>query len=369
MDYKYEERWTADSIEEIECKESIGKIFKLSNVSYFCDESFETIYFPGKTYIATAELYLWHYLYDNIAQFEYLKTQIPDLKMQMLSPVGFDGGPVEEFLKESRKMDFGVMHSEPIDPPPHKYFEDTFKVFVDQKNITNINKSNLKFEEVYLAFDSGKYFVNIFKQHQDKFWFGVYHAYWTDKFFEQTSYKNRDLFNETWWRDIGIISMRNKLIKEIDKNKINTPKKIFISRKDSDKRYNSNKKSNRYVENQIGDSVEEYFVSQGYESISFEGMAYFEQLQYFRNATHIAGVVGSGFCQTIVCKPETFVTTIFLNKKYFFSYQFISRLIPYKLIELDLRRVGDDFEKIKVYLKKHIGYLKNIEDLNNAKNN
>ena len=73
MEFK-KDSWSVGKIEEIDATDSIGKIFKLSDVKYINNPNEETIHYPGKTFMGTATLYIWHYLYETIAQFEYLKT-------------------------------------------------------------------------------------------------------------------------------------------------------------------------------------------------------------------------------------------------------------------------------------------------------
>lgn len=372
MPFDFPERWSAGKIDVIDATDSLGKIFKLSNVSYNINPEQKTIHFPGKTFIAYSELWIWHYLYDNIAQFEYLKTQIPDVKMRMFCPTSFSGGTIENFLEEAKRMNFHTLSETELDKQPHKYLEDTFKIFVDQEDIFDIYTYNMTFDEVYFVIDQQRLFSTVLQNYNERFWFGVSHAYWLKNDFEKNSHTTRDLFMDSWWREIGILAMRERLIAELNKINIETPKKIFLSRKDANKRYKETLNPavvpihDRLIKEEIDDLIENYFIDKGYKPIILEGMGYLEQLKYFQNATSIAGIIGSSLCQTLVCDPKCCVSEILINKRYEFSYKFISENVGYKLARLDLRRINEEPEKIVNQLDKHYGYIQNIERFKNG---
>ena len=372
MAFDFPDRWSAEKIDVIDATDSIGKIFKLSNVSYKTGVESETIHFPGKTFIAFSELWIWHYLYDNLAQFEYLKTQIPDLKMRMFCPTSFSGGTIDSFLEECKRMNFHVLSDTELDVQPHKYLVDTFKIFVDQEDIFDIYSKNMTFDEVYFVIDQQRLFNTVLAEYNERFWFGVRHAYWIKDDYEGVAHRTRDLFMDSWWREIGILSMREKLLKELNKINTQTPKKIFLSRKDANERYAKTLNPavvaihDRVIKKETDDLIEDYFIQKGYTPVLLEGMGYLEQLKYFQNADSIAGLIGSSFCQTLVCDPKCCVSEILINKRYDFTYRFISDNVGYKLARLDLRKIVDEPDKIIEQLEKHYGYTQVIEKFKNG---
>jgi len=158
--------------------------------------------------------------------------------------------------------------------------------------------------------------------------------------------------------------MRNIFLKKLKDVNIETPKKIFLSRKDANERYKEKglgPSFDRYCSDEINEVIEEFFISKGYHSIILEGMGYLEQLNYFKNATHIAGVIGSSFCQTLVCNPSAIVSQIMVNKRYDFTYQFISEMAGYYLNDIDLRSVYPDLNKIKLILETKYGFIEALD--------
>jgi hypothetical protein len=364
MTYQFPERWKAESVEVIDVEESFGKIFKLSNVSYTNREHKQTIHIPGKTYIGLADFYIWHFLYDSVAQFCYLKTKIKDLNPFFISPAVMKNGTKEEFLDQLRYISFHVESDTVRETQPHKYFEDLFEIFITQDNMYNLESYNFTFEEVYFVYDNVRYFnkipqlVNTGRQ-----WFGVPYAYWINNSWESRAHLTRGIFPETWWRSLGILEMRNIFLKKLKENTTETPKKIFLSRKDANGRYKERGLSptfDRHCSDEVDETIEDFFVSKGYYPIVLEGMGYLEQLNYFKNATHIAGIVGSAFCQTLVCNPSAVVSQIMVNKRYDFTYQFISEMVGYHLNDIDLRTVYPNLDKIKLTLETKYNFAESV---------
>jgi hypothetical protein len=364
MTYQFPDRWKAESVEVIDTPDSFGKIFKLSNVSYTNKSHTETIHVPGKTFIGLADFYIWHFLYDSIAQFCYLKTQIKDINLFFIAPAVVEPGTKDDFLDQMKYISFHAKSDTIKEPQPHKYFEDIFEIFVTQEHIYNLDSVNFTFEEVYFVYDNVRYFNRVPELlHAGKHWFNIPYAYWINNSWESRAHITRGVFPETWWRSIGILEMRNIFLKKLKDVKTETPKKIFLSRKDANGRYKERGLSptfDRYCSDEVDSTVEDFFVSRGYHPIVLEGMGYLEQLNYFKNATHIAGIVGSSFCQTLVCNPSAIVSQIMVNRKYDFTYQFISEMVGYHLNDIDLRSVYPVIDKIKLILEKKYGFIESV---------
>ena len=118
------------------------------------------------------------------------------------------------------------------------------------------------------------------------------------------------------------------------------------------------------TEMEDNDMIENYYVEQGYHSVNFEGMAYLDQLNHIRNATHVAGLIGSGFTSLYVAKPGCQVIEILVNKKYQFTYNFLAQLVPFKLTQIDLRMLLGDPERLKEVFELKNNYINSLEESN-----
>jgi capsular polysaccharide biosynthesis protein len=163
--------------------------------------------------------------------------------------------------------------------------------------------------------------------------------------------------------------MRSLFLKELESYPVTPHKKIFISRRDADERYRKQileqeKLSSffRYVDPEINDKIEDYYISRGYYPVNFEGMSYLDQLNYIKNATHVAGLIGSGFTSLFVAKQGCIVTEILVNKKYNFTYKFLADLVPFKFNRLDLRLLVGAPEKFEEVFKLKTRYIDSLEE-------
>ncbi len=68
-------RFEIESIESVDVPESVGKIFKLTNVNLTPKPGDKVIEVPGKTFFVGAGYYIWHFLFDEIAAYVYVKKQ------------------------------------------------------------------------------------------------------------------------------------------------------------------------------------------------------------------------------------------------------------------------------------------------------
>jgi hypothetical protein len=354
-------RWIADSVEVIDAPDSMGKIFKISNAQVINNKKEEVIRIPGKTYIGETQLYLWHFLYDDIAQYVYLKKHIPDLNLFLFAPKELRCSTKSEFLEDIKHMNFHQRHEEKSENGPHKYFEDILPLFLTQEHLPNLFKGNYSFEEIYFVYDSRYYFSKLADLVKAGLhWFNVPYAFWLPfGTWEERADIHRAVFNEFWWRDIGMLEMKKIFLEQIKDYPTDTPKKIFVSRRDAHKRHKATSDpgpiSQRVVDERLNNRIEEAFEANGYEMVHLEGMGYFDQLNLFRNATHVAGLSGTGLCQTLVCGPNTFLTQIFATKLYGFSYKFIPKSIGFKIQSLTFTNVKQ-LDKIKEIVDKHCAY-------------
>lgn len=355
------EGWTFDSVELIDVPESFGKIFKLTNVKLKCAKrDAETVHIKGKKFISEGLYYIWHYMYDSLAQYLYLKKHIKDLEFWTFIPHELEDGTKEDFFKQVKRIAFHNKSETDLEVYPHKYFEDIFDIFTTQDYFYTTNNHNLVFDEIYFCFDHQRRWTYDKKMiTAGRQWFGVNFAYWYPDNWEERVNKPRAIFNETWWRDIGLLEMRKLFLKKLEGYPTDTPKKIFISRKDSLARHSllADKSAARLHPAHLEETIEQCFVDSGYSPLKLEGMGYLEQLNIFRNATHVAGVVGSGFCQTFICDSDVVVSPIYVNNNYDFSYDFVIKNMGAKLNQIDLRPIMTNKEKVQQSLSKNIAYM------------
>jgi hypothetical protein len=107
---------------------------------------------------------------------------------------------------------------------------------------------------------------------------------------------------------------------------IDTPKKIYISRRSHLSKHPENIGTNytqrRKCMNE--DSLVELLEKHGYVEVFCEDLPMSVKINYFKNATHIAGFIGGGMANCLFAKPETrvlcFETPTFLDVNYRFAY-------------------------------------------------
>jgi hypothetical protein len=91
-------------------------------------------------------------------------------------------------------------------------------------------------------------------------------------------------------------------------------------------------------------------------------MSYLDQLNYIRSATHVAGLIGSGFTSLFVAKPGCVVTEILVNKKYNYTYKFLADIVPFRLHRIDLRLLVGTPEKFQEIFKLKNDYIDSLEE-------
>jgi len=360
-----------ESIETVDVPESVGKIFKLTNVNYTPTPGKEVVNVTGKTMFVRAGYYIWHYLFDELAAYLYIKKHVKDLNLMWVYEADIQSNTQKEFLEEIKTRSFHEENTNGIEV--HKYFEDIMKIFPGQDYVfcPKGSDTNYHFDEVYLIWDP----LNFFIEKKYKFldmgshWSGIPYAWWARLNWQEPDKFSGDIFEHQWWRFIGLFEMRSAFLKELESYPILPYKKIFISRKDADKRYEQKIKEEkeradffRYVDPETNNMIEDYYVERGYHPVNFEGMGYLDQLNYIRNATHVAGLIGSGFTSLYIAKPGCQVTEILVNKKYEFSYKFLADLVPLRFNRIDLRMLAGNPERLKEIFEIKNNYIESLEE-------
>lgn len=77
----------------------------------------------------------------------------------------------------------------------------------------------------------------------------------------------------------------------------------------------------RYHDDWIEEEIENVFAENGYSIIQPSGMPMNEQIGLFASASHVAGVLGTGFYNGIFCKSGTQFTAITIHPDYWYPFE------------------------------------------------
>lgn len=298
----------------------------------------------------------FHIINEKIGQFELLKDIVPNLELVCISDSRLD-------LQPSRK-------------DLHNTILDMLKVYdINEDNIYFLDETSLCIENIFFYNTRiNKYLINL------EFPKGV------ELFFD----KDPDKIHVDAFRKVKRL-YRSELVK----NK-NLPQKIFITRKNLNNTvrmihyYLNNKNNltteeikdfNQWVENYGGekylwqfvherymtleeeDRLEQFFVDKGYVIIDPAELTFFQQINYYYNAKHVASVRGSGLVNTIFCEPETNIFILDVSNQYDFEYASICRISTNNVYEIPVKcksiRKHSDFifsvENVLAVLENHYG--------------
>jgi hypothetical protein len=95
------------------------------------------------------------------------------------------------------------------------------------------------------------------------------------------------------------------------------PFKIFKSNLGSDLKI---KILDRFISLSDEKELEDFFAQNGYEIVNPGNYSFEEQVDMFSSASHVAGITGAGFINTIFCKPGTKVIIINTSNQYTFPH-------------------------------------------------
>ena len=98
--------------------------------------------------------------------------------------------------------------------------------------------------------------------------------------------------------------LRDTFLSKIEFDQNNLPKKFYIDRSDSI----SNLRHTRKITNE--EEVKNLLIKNGFSIITLSNLSFVKQISLFKNATHIVGLHGAAFANTIFCDPGTLVVEI-----------------------------------------------------------
>lgn len=277
----------------------------------------------------------YHTLYDRIAQAEFLKQQMPDLKIAFVS----------------------ITHATFRDIPDNviggRVIEDVIKIYnISEKDVITIPDYD------YVLFES---IVHI--------------TQYSTSIFSALPHCDLPEIEEELYNNPGDNYVHNStkalscLLPKEDLDDSNSPKKIYLSRSSANKEHGIAKDVlHRYDNNCMVDGddellesaiychggtidllrsaietrilneddnakIEEYFKNLGYTIIQPQGMSLLEQARLCHNATHVVSFKGTALSSVAFCKQETKVFILNLNNEYRFFYPEIVMAIVYYVAE------------------------------------
>lgn len=339
-------KWDCDGVEIQEIGEVVSRdvnafneisvlhIVKFKNLKINGDSKKKQIVIKGDSFLSTLHYFYHHSVIDMLGVYFLIKSYVPDLKCYFNSMYGkypmwrknFDDRSVESYLDYLKSNPFG-RKDDSSDINFHEYTKDLVNIFSEDKNIYTTEVDNIMFENFYIISELPTGFA-------------------------ETAY--------TSTRNIkGLSTFVSSICTETQSNK------IFISRKLNNQRYSkeisafptedpqSNQMIRRFDQEHL---IEDYFNSIGYKSVTLEGMPMLEQFNLFHNATHVAGLNGSGFVNLIAAKDKTNIIELNLIKDYVnrFSYKRLFEFKDFNYIEYN--NVSNDIDSI-------INELKLIKDI------
>jgi hypothetical protein len=164
-------------------------------------------------------------------------------------------------------------------------------VFMPLSSLEKKESSPVMFEEMVIGYDPGIILTSMFPR------------------FDQFKHHNNDLVRDFF---------KDMLIKDLS-----MPSKIYISRREVSKYLHDNKdleNISRYNPKYVEDALEDYFKESGYTIINLSGMSIRDQIKYFYNAEHVAGLLGAGIWNGIFsdngCKFFVIRTHAWFNHEY-----------------------------------------------------
>jgi hypothetical protein len=268
----------------------------------------ETIIFDGPVYLFDITGFAYfHELYDKVLQYEFIKHYIPELRI-----IPVTNGDVHKKKNSSVWFDFFSIYG------------------IEEKDIVTLwGKQDYVFSEVYNFIFEHNHIMNPFKK--DLFsWEG-----W-DPWANESAYKA--------YIEISSSSFKKRTEHLFSKEH---NKKIFISRKKVNdyRRGQYDNDSNffysvRFISEKNEIALEDFFRKIGYEIVIAEDLSLIEQIKLYSSATHVSGIISSGFCNIIFCKPGTKIIPINLDDTMRVWYDSFAEYFGLGYLELPGRKLS-----------------------------
>ena len=347
--FKYQ-GWKFDTIESIPFDEENFEIIKVTNLRNVESDNYDfTITEPA--FMTPANAAFWHFVQEGLSQYEVISSKINYVKLFFYD---YNLAATEE--KKLKIEDYCKIK--------HKHFayiKDLANIYSYDKYIYMVNNSSIIIKEAYFINDIGRLMdrETVLKGDLIPYWIQATdsNADWID---DGTRKKAVPYCGEEYiedkWQMTGLSLVKERLRPYFNED-INAHKKIYISREDVNKMWSELAPTRAFANENI---LIDYFVSQGYNKVVLTEYDYIDQINIIFNATHIAGITGSGLFNAFICKPGTVLIEIHVSGNYYWSYQYFKEFgLNVKSAELRWRK-----DYTAVLSNKNMNKLKELVESN-----
>lgn len=320
--------WKFDSIECIPFKEENFEIIKVTNLRNKESKEYD-IEISEPSFMMQANAHLWHFVQEGLAQYEVISNKIPSVKLFF-----------HDFhLESTEEVHLSIKDYSQLKSQYSPYIKDLARIYSTDQKIYMTNKNSILIKETYFINDISRLLD------RDLLLSGPVVPYWikaTNSKGEWVDPENKrasPYFDESCiydkWQITGLNLVKNRLSPYmLESNERH--KKIYISREDVNKMWSILAPSRSFFEEQ---TLIDYFISQGYNKVVLTEYDYIDQLNILFNATHVAGITGSGLFNSFLCKPGTTLIEIHVSGNYYWSYEYFKEFgIKVKTAELRWRK-------------------------------
>jgi hypothetical protein len=330
--FKYQ-GWKFDTIESIPYPEENFEIIKVTGLRNKDVDVYDTkINEPA--FMMQANAHLWHFVQEGLAQYEVVSKKFPLVKLFFH----------DYHLEGIDKIFISIEEYSDIKSQYSPYIKDLANIYSHDKKIYLTNKSSILIKEAYFINDISRLLDRdlILKGRVIPYWIKATNSEgkWVDPDNKRASpYFDESCIYDRWQID-GLKIVKERLSKYLKADK-DSYKKIYISREDVNKMWSSLAPSRSYSQEQ---TLIDYFISQGYNKVVLTDYGYIDQINILLNATHVAGLTGSGLFNTFLCNPGTTVIEIHVSANYYWSYEYFKEFgLKIKTAELRWRK---DFDAV-----------------------
>jgi hypothetical protein len=326
--FKYQ-GWKFDTIESISYPEENFEIIKVTNLRNNIPEPYDFI-IEEPAFMMQANAHLWHFVQEGLGQWEVIYEKIPSVK------IFFHDFEMQSLEEKTLTID---SYSK-VKGKRFTYIKDLADIYSYDKKIYMTAKNSILIKEAYFINDISRLIdrEQVLKSNIIPYWIEATDedGSWIDTkgIKKAIPYSSEDCIYDRW-QISGLHLVKNRLKSYIKENK-ESYKKIYISREDVNEMWSKTNSSRAFWEEHI---LVDYFISQGYNKVVLTNYDYIDQLNIIFNATHIAGLTGSGLFNTFLCKPGTKVIEINVSGGYYWSYDYFKEFnIEVKTAELRWRK-------------------------------
>lgn len=258
----------------------VGPIYTFNDIKFGNNK--QELNFSGEWMIIPRVGFYSHFLQEIVGSFLYYKKYInPNVKILIINnPISYDGNDMDNLVDSV----FSIL------PKDQSFILDDWQL----KNIS------IKIDKLVTFWYSSRFYPNF-----DIKSFIFYLLYQNNN--DKINPLLRNFFSEYLVKDDSM------------------PKKIFLSRRKRnavmEEMGHADKLDFRYSPAWYHDAVEDFFKSLGYQIVELSGMKIEEQIKYFFNADHIAGIAGANLLNGIFASEGSDFIEILDNYKYHYDHR------------------------------------------------